>query len=84
MVVVSPLVIHFRVSCCALCCTVPVFAEELEYMECFFSLHIPPFPLGGKWISSGLPETTSRRPKNRVGMYSGMYLWSTERWTWSC
>ena len=66
MVVVSPLVIHFRVSCCALCCTVPVFAEELEYMECFFSPH-PTVPLGGKWISSGLPETTSKEAKKQSG-----------------
>ena len=44
----------------------PVFAVELGYIEFFFFLfflfsHIPPSPLGGKWITSGLPETASRR-----------------------
>ena len=39
----------------------PVFAEELEYMEFFFPSNIPPFPLGGKWIPSRLPEKPSRR-----------------------
>ena len=62
MVVVSPLVNHLRVSCCALCGTMPVFTEKLEYREFFFS-HIPPFPLGGKWIPFGRPEKASRRSK---------------------
>ena len=57
MVVVSPLVIHFRVSCCALCCTVPVFAEELEYMECFFFSTSHRFP----WVESGFPLDSQKQ-----------------------
>ena len=37
----------------------PVFAVELGYIDFFFL--IPPFPLGGKWSPSRLPETPSRR-----------------------
>ena len=68
MVMVSPLVRHLRVNCCALCCTMPVFAEELEYREYFyFFFHIPPFPLGGKWIPSGRPERGKQEVKTEWG-----------------
>ena len=82
MVVVSPLVNHLRVSCCALCGTMPVFTEKLEYREFFF----PPshrFP----WVGSGFPLDAQKKQAggpNRVGLYSEMYLWSPVRWTWSC
>ena len=40
----------------------PVFAVELGYIEFFFFFPlIPPFPLGGKWSPSRLPEKPSRR-----------------------
>ena len=86
MVVVAQLVNHLRVSCCALCCGMPVFAEELEYKELVFFLAKPTthrFP----WVGSGFPLDTQKQQaggQNRVGLYSEMYLWSAVRWTWSC
>ena len=71
----------------------PVLAVALGCIEvfffCFFFVFffpplIPPLPLGGKWSPSRLPEKTKQEVKNRMGLYSGLYLWSTARWIWSC
>ena len=81
MVVVAQLVNHLRVSCCALCCGMPVFAEELEYKELVFFLgktHNPPFPLGGKWIPFGHPETASRWSKQSGAIQRDVPLVSCE------
>ena len=69
MVVVSPLVIHFRVSCCALCCTVPVFAEELEYISVFFP-H-PTVSPGWKVDSLWTPRNTKQEVKTEWDCTAG-------------
>ena len=74
IVIIPPLVHPFRAKCFALCFTMPVFAEELEYREYFF-FHFPPFPLGGKLIPSGRPERGKQEFKTEWS-YTARYTFS--------
>ena len=78
MVMVSPLVHPLRVNCCALCCTMPVFAEELEYREHYYSLFFfpPPPTVSPGWEVDSLwtPRKRQTGGQNRVELYCEMYL----------
>ena len=84
IIIVPPLVHPRRAKCFALCFTMPVFAEELEYREKPIFFFLPPFPLGGKLIPSGHTERGKQEFKTEWS-YTARYTSNqTVRWTWSC
>ena len=66
MVMVSPLVHPLRVTCCALCCTMPVFAEELEYREYIYFFSHPTVSPGWEVDSLWTPRKRQTGGQNRV------------------
>ena len=75
IIIVPPLVHPLRAKCFALCFTMPVFAEELEYREyIFFFPSLPTVSPGWEVDSLWTPRKRQTGVQNRVELYCEMYL----------
>ena len=78
IVIIPPLVHPLRAKCCALCFTMLVFAEELEYREYYYYyLFFFPLPtVSPRWEVDSLwtPRKRQTGVQNRVELYCEMYL----------